>query len=285
MNERKDNPFGVPDTGHVWDDNLRELLNPPPRWWQIAFHASWIGVVIYLILFPGIPLVHDYTHGILGWSSIKRYKAQVAEVERIRAPFEQRIAALSAAEILKDPELKQYAIASARVDFGDKCAACHGAGGQGNPGFPVLADDDWLYGGTVEKIQETITNGRRGMMPAHAGRLSAAEIDALVRHVKALSRGGEDPEGKALFTGKAACFACHGRDGKGNQAIGAANLTDAIWRFSGTDEEIRRTIAHGVNDPSDPETRRAEMPAWKGKLSESQIKKLAVYVHELGGGR
>lgn len=281
----KSNPYDAPDTGHVWDGNLRELTNPPPRWWTIAFHASWIFVVIYGILYPMVPLVSSHTKGVLGWTSIGEYKESVAELDVIRGPFEARIAELEPAAILADRELANYTDASAKVLFGDRCAPCHGSGGQGNPGYPVLADDDWLYGGDIATLVTTITQGRRGIMPAHGARFSAQEIDDLVTFVAGLPAGRDHAAGRELFTGKGACFACHGMDGKGNKAMGAVNLTDAIWRFSGTPEAIRYTIVHGVNDPSDPETRNAVMPAFAGTLEETEIKKLAVYVHRLGGGQ
>ena len=279
------NPYDAPDTGHVWDGNLRELTNPPPRWWTIAFHASWIFVVVYGILYPMVPLVSSHTKGVLGWTSIGEYKESVAELDVIRGPFEARIAELDPAAILADRELANYTDASAKVLFGDRCAPCHGTGGQGNPGYPVLADDDWLYGGDIATLVATITQGRGGIMPAHGARFSAQEIDDLVTFVAGLPAGRDHAAGRELFAGKGACFACHGMDGKGNKAMGAVNLTDAIWRFSGTPEAIRYTITHGVNDPSDPETRNAVMPAFGGTLEETEIKKLAVYVHRLGGGQ
>ncbi len=279
------NPYDAPDTGHVWDGNLRELTNPPPRWWTIAFHASWIFVVVYGILYPMWPLLDGHTKGVIGWTSIGEYKASVAELDEVRGPFEARIAALEPASILADRELANYTEASAKVLFGDRCAPCHGAGGQGNPGYPVLADDDWLYGGTVEKIAESITYGRRGIMPSHASRFTAEELDDLAVYVAGLPEGKEHEPGRVLFTGKGACFACHGMDGKGNPALGAANLTDRVSRFDGSLEGIRRTIAHGVNAPDDPQSHNAVMPAFNDQIDATEIKKLAVYVHRLGGGQ
>jgi cytochrome c oxidase cbb3-type subunit 3 len=232
-----------------------------------------------------VPLVSSHTKGVLGWTSIGEYKESVAELDVIRGPFEARIAELDPAAILADRELANYTDASAKVLFGDRCAPCHGTGGQGNPGYPVLADDDWLYGGDIATLVATITQGRGGIMPAHGARFSAQEIDDLVTFVAGLPAGRDHAAGRELFAGKGACFACHGMDGKGNKAMGAVNLTDAIWRFSGTPEAIRYTITHGVNDPSDPETRNAVMPAFGGTLEETEIKKLAVYVHRLGGGQ
>lgn len=281
-----DNPFSAPDTGHTWDGNLRELTNPPPRWWIIGFHASWIFVVIYGLLYPMWPLVNSHTKGFLGWSSIQEYREDLADLERVRGPFEARLAALGTEEIAADPELRQYAVASARVLFADKCGACHGAGGQGNPGYPVLADDDWLFGGTLAQIEASITQGRKPIMPAHSGTLTDAEIADLARHSVALSQGSEHAAGKALYLAKG-CAGCHGIDAKGNPLLGAPNLTDRIWRFVGPDQEAeaRATIAHGVNMPGNPKTRSAEMPAFQGKLAPADIRRLTLYVHQLGGGR
>ena len=283
MSEHEHNPF--PDegnTGHIWDDNLRELANPAPNWWMMAFYASIAFVIGYGLIYPMIPLSDSYTKGLTGWTAIGEYKASTAEVEAVRKPFEDKIAKMSAKEILADPELSAYVEASGKVIFGDNCAACHGTGGAGNPGFPVLADDDWLYGGTIEQIQTTITNGRQGMMPKMGGQqLTDAEIDKLAN---AIYNGTVTKE--PLFTSKG-CMGCHGPDGKGMAALGSANLTDGIWRFSEPDQlaSIKYTIKHGVNDASDPETRKPKMPSFKDKLSEQDIKKMAVYVYKFGGGK
>lgn len=283
-NQNNHQTSGMQDTGHVWDDNLRELTNPPPNWWTIGFYASIAFVAIYGIIYPMIPLLESHTKGLLGWTSIQEYKQGLGEVQARREQYEKKLEGMTVQQILADQDMKTYTVNTTKVFFGDKCAACHGSNGQGNPGFPVLADDDWLWGGTVDKIEATISNGRKPMMPAHSKVLSQSEADTLVKYVTGLSQGKTDPEGQKLFQGKG-CFACHGQDGKGNQAMGAANLTDSIWRFSGTEEGIRYTIVHGVNDPSDKESRNAVMPTFKNSLSATEIKKLAVYAHEFGGGQ
>ncbi len=280
----ENNPFpGENNTGHIWDDNIRELNNPIPRWWMIGFYLSLAWIVGYMVIYPTIPTGNDHTKGVIGWTQISEYDKERAEVEAIRAPFEDKLATMSATDILADEEMSTYAVKSARVLFGDNCAACHGAGGQGNPSYPVLADDDWLYGGQVETIVQTITNGRRGMMPAMAMQmgLTDAEIDTLAN---AVADGSilDEP----LYKTKA-CFACHGMDGKGIKAVGSANLVDAVWRFNEADKvaSAKHTIKHGVNFLADPNTRDAQMPSFKSRLSETDIKKLAVYVHKLGGGQ
>jgi cytochrome c oxidase cbb3-type subunit 3 len=195
------------------------------------------------------------------------------------------------------------------VLFGDNCAACHGTGGvpAKNSGYPILADDDWLYGGDINTILYSIAAGRHGMMTSHEKTLKPEEVDGLVQFVENLSNGKATEAGWKLFNEKG-CVGCHGADAKGIHELGSANLTDKIWRFSGAPEEVRYTILHGVNDPSDPLTRVAIMPAWNEKLavkleaekwdeepeyegdetqrlSVTEIKKLAVYVHQLGGGQ
>lgn len=302
----ENNPFpGEDNTGHVWDGNLRELKNPPPRWWMLAFWASiafWVG---YAILYPMWPVGQQPTQGVLGWSQIKEYKVDTAEIAAKRAKFEDKIATMTPAQIIADPGLKEYTLASAKVLFGDNCRACHGAGGAGNPGFPVLADDDWIYGGTTTKIQESITSGRKPAMTAHEKILTAAEIDTLAKWVvqmhDTLGQGGSE-EGWALFKAKG-CPACHGEKATGHivdlptgdfVTVGAANLTDGIWRFEpGGYESAKYSITYGVNQPGVAGTRDAVMPAWGpdasrgglAKLGPEDIKKLVVYVHELGGGR
>jgi cytochrome c oxidase cbb3-type subunit III len=302
----ENNPFpGENNTGHVWDENLRELKNPAPRWWMLAFWASvawWVG---YAILYPMWPVGQQPTRGILGWSQMQEYKDGVDKVEAKRSKFEERIATMTPEQIAADPGLRQYTIASAKVLFGDNCAACHGSGGAGNPGFPVLADDDWLYGGSWAKIQETVGGGRKGAMTAHEKILKPEEIDTLAKWVVQMhdtgGKGGSE-EGWALFKTKG-CTACHGPNADGVIAklpngdvvtVGAANLTDGIWRFEpGGYESAKQTITYGVNAPGVPQTRNALMPIFgpdashggAANLTPQEIKKLVVYVHELGGGK
>jgi cytochrome c oxidase cbb3-type subunit 3 len=229
---------------------------------------------------------------------MKEYQEGVAQVERTREPFENKIKGMTASQILADPGLTQYTQASAKVLFGDYCSACHGSGGQGNPGYPVLADDDWLYGGTVEKLTETIQLGRQGVMIAHKDVLTEQEVDTLAKWVVQMSEtggAGGSQEGWNLYNTKG-CNACHGPDADGVLArgpngeilatVGAANLRDGIWRFTpGGYDSARYTILYGVNQAVEG-SREAVMPAFgtSGKLDEQEIKKLVVYVNQLGGG-
>jgi len=284
-NSGKSNESSDSDTGHVWDGNLRELTNQPPRWWMITLYLSAAFLVGYFILFPSIPLLHGSTQGILGWTQMKRLNESTAEIEIIRAPYENKLAAMDIKAIVADQDLSNYTVASAKVLFGDRCAPCHGAGGSGNPGYPVLADDDWLYGGSVENIQQSIFNGRKGMMPGFGTAINDQQLADLSKHVLAMSKGDEFSAGKALFD-SLGCGGCHGVDGKGLIMMGSANLVDSIWRFSpGTEESIQYTIKYGINAPGAKETRVAEMPSFKQQLSQLEIKKLAVFVYKLGGGQ
>jgi cytochrome c oxidase cbb3-type subunit 3 len=300
----ENNPFpGENNTGHYWDDNLRELANPPPSWWMIAFWASILWVVAYGILYPFWPTATSHTKGVLGWTSMQEYQEGVAQIQETRKEFEDQIAKMTPAEIAQDPGLSEYTVASAKVLFGDHCAACHGSGGAGNVGYPVLADDDWLYGGSFAKIQESITGGRQGAMTAHEKILTPAEVDQLANFVVAMHDGGPaagGEEGWALFKAKG-CTACHGEKADGVLAklpngdvvtVGAANLTDKVWRFEPAAGEtpldsVKHTILYGVNQAGVKGTRDAVMPGFgtTKKLGEQDIKKLTVYVHQLGGGK
>ena len=278
---------GVQTTGHVWDDDLADLTNQPPKWWMLGLTASALFVVVYWIYYPAIPFATSggFTKGIAGWTAIKEMEADESEVNAVRGKFEAKLKDMTPAAILADKELSEYVTRSGKVLFGDNCAACHGQNGIGTYDklglfAPILNDDDWLFGGKIDNIHESIASGRHGMMVAHKDTLAAAEIDTLAN---AVAKG--QPTATPLFAEKG-CTNCHGADGKGNQAMGSANLTDKVWRFDSSVEGIKYTIAYGVNS-ADPKTRVAEMPSFKeaGKLSDAEIKKLAVYVYKFGGGQ
>lgn len=284
MSEKHD-VSGVPTTGHVWDDDLEDLTNQPPKWWMLGLTASALFVVVYCIYYPAVPLMNTFTEGIGGWTSVKEMEADKGEVDAVRGRFENRLKDMTPAAILADSELTEYVTRSGKVLFGDNCAGCHGQNGVGTHDkqglfAPVLNDDDWLYGGKIGDIHTSIEAGRHGMMMANKDLLSAADIDTLAN---AVANG--QPASTPLFAEKG-CTACHGEDGKGNQAMGSANLTDKLWRFDGSVDGIKYTITYGVNS-GDPKARVAIMPSFKeaGKLSDAEMKKLAVYVYKFGGGQ
>ncbi len=299
------NPYQNPDggvttTGHVWDDDLADFNNQPPRWWMLGLAASAIWVVVYWLFYPSIPVPTSNTFfkGVGGWTAIKEMEADKSEVDAVRGKYEAKLKDMTPAAILADNDLTEYVKRSGKVLFGDNCAPCHGTNGVGTKDkeglfAPVLNDDDWLYGGKIDDIYTTISGGRQGMMTAHKDSLSAQQIDDVAKYVKAMSDEHKDiaDADPAVAAGKKAfmesdCTGCHGADAKGMQAMGSANLTDKVWRFDGSLEGITQTITNGVNS-GDPKTRVAMMPSFKeaGKLSDADIKKLAVYVYKFGGGQ
>jgi cytochrome c oxidase cbb3-type subunit 3 len=254
---------------------------------MLGLAASALFCVVYFIYYPAFPIttMGTFTKGIGGWTAIKEMEEAQGEVEAVRGKYEAKLKGMTPAAILADSELTEYVIRSGKVLFGDNCAACHGQNGIGTHDkeglfAPVLRDDDWLFGGRIDEIYASIESGRQGVMMAHKDMLSAAEIDTLAN---AVAKG--QPTSTPLFAEKG-CTACHSENGKGIQAMGSANLTDKLWRFDGSLEGIKRTIAYGVN-VGDPQGRVAVMPSFKqaGKLSDTEMKKLAVYVYKFGGGQ
>ena len=299
MSDNHNSAGGVSTTGHVWDDDLADFTNQPPKWWMIGLTASAVWVVVYFLMYPAVPFATNGTFfkgvGLPGsgqWTAIKELAEDQKVLDDARSQYENKLKDMTPAAILADADLSKYVERSGKVLFSDNCAGCHGQNGVGTiqkgkfamreQGLmaPVLNDDDWLYGGKIDDIQTTIVGGRQGMMVAHEGMLSDAEIDTLAN---AVAKG--EPTSTKLFTEKG-CVACHGNDGKGMQAMGSANLTDKIWRFDGSVEGIKHTIKYGVNS-GNPNARVAVMPNFTdaGKLSAVEMKKLAVYVYKFGGGQ
>lgn len=297
----------VETTGHQWDEDegypLQEYNNPLPTWWLYTFYATIIWAVIYWVLYPAWPIGDGFTKGVLGWSMHSEFKQEMDAAQMQKKPFDERMAKLSLKEIAQDNQLLQYAISGGKAIFGDNCAPCHGSGGIGSKagGFPTLADDDWLYGGTLDTIFETISQGRNGQMPAHlasaGGSFSQEQVNDLTAYVISLSGKTADAtaaqRGDALFHGDAGCFGCHGDQGNGSlkgtiggdpapASMGAPNLTDAIWLYGSDPQVIQESIAKG---------RSGVMPAWDQqkdvgkKLDPLALKQVTIYVHSLGGGQ
>jgi cytochrome c oxidase cbb3-type subunit 3 len=279
---------GRETTGHEWDD-IQELNNPLPRWWLMVLYATIVWSVGYWIVYPAWPLVGDYTQGLFGYSTRGAVLQDVAAAKAARGAQGQALANASLEEIRQNPELLKVALANGRAAFGDNCASCHGTGAAGRTGYPNLQDDDWLWGGTLEEIQQTIQFGARtahastrtGEMLAFGrdGILKRGEIEAVANYVLSLSGKAFNPklslkEGETIFA--ANCAACHGDNAKGNKELGAPNLTDAIWLYGSAPEQVIATITNG---------RKGVMPTWEGRLDPVTVKSLAVYVHSLGGGQ
>jgi cytochrome c oxidase cbb3-type subunit 3 len=252
---------------------------------MLGLTASAIWCVVYFAYYPSFPISNagSFFKGIGGWTAITEMEADKSVVDEVRGKYEAKLKEMTPAAILADSELTEYVTRSGKVLFGDNCAACHGTNGVGTVDkqglfAPVLRDDDWLFGGKIDEIYTSITDGRQAVMTAHKDVLSAAEIDTLAAAVAAGT-----PTATPLFAEKG-CVVCHGADGKGMAVMGSANLTDGIWRFDGSVEGITRTITYGVN--AGPGARVAVMPSFTaaGKLSDAEMKKLAVYVYKFGGG-
>jgi cytochrome c oxidase cbb3-type subunit 3 len=283
----KDAISGTDTTGHEWD-GLKELNTPLPRWWLYTFYATIIFAAVWVVLYPAIP-IRGLT-GVLGYTAREAGTAELAEARTRAEPMMARLRASTPAQIAADPELRAYATAGGRVAFANNCAACHGAGGQGaQGGYPTLADDDWLWGGTLEAIRTTITHGirspddeeaRTSVMPRFLGdgMLTRAQIHDVAQHVLGLSGLATDQaaaqRGAAVFAEN--CVSCHGEQGEGNAELGAPRLNDRIW-LNGPDA---RAIEAFIANP-----RLGVMPAFGQRLDAATINMLAVYVHSLGGGR
>ena len=307
MSEANKQQGAVQTTGHSWDGDLQEFNNPLPNWWLWGFYLTVIFAVIYWVIYPAWPVGDTYTKGIgntitytvngeertTHWNTralLMKEMQSGEEAQKMQAYMEE-VAAASYEDILTDEEMLAFTRAVAKGLFGDNCAACHGSGGAGVIGlFPNLVDDAWLWGGTVEDIEQTLTEGRRGFMPAFERSLNDEQIDAVANYVLSMSGHDVDADlaqrGMQIFNGKeGGCFYCHTKEGTGLESQGAANLTDSIWTVAdvpgqdsleGKLNEVKQVVENGIE---------RVMPGWDERLSDNEIKLLTVYVHELGGGQ
>jgi cytochrome c oxidase cbb3-type subunit 3 len=280
----RDPHTGIHTTGHEWS-GITELDTPIPRAVKIFYALAFaIGLAMWILL-PTWPLLTTYTPGLLGFSQRDFVQDQLAEAVDQRAGWADRIAILDLNDNSGDSEVRDIAIRTGETLFIDNCAVCHGQDASGGPGFPDLRDRAWLWGGTAEEIHETLRVGinsqhdetRLGQMPAF-GRdqiLERADLRALVTYVRHLA-GLEQAEAEAREVGEALfaenCASCHGEDAKGDATLGAPNLTDGFWIYSGDRETVYRTLFGG---------RQGHMPHWGDRLNPVQLKILALYVRSL----
>lgn len=304
----------VQTTGHAWDGDLQEFNNPLPRWWLWCFYGTAVFSILYWFIFPSWPVGQTWIKGFGTVSYTITDKASGKEKEsshrwntrallledlgeaannKQRKDMLAKVQASSYDQIVKDPKMMEFVRSVGKGLFGDNCAACHGRGGQGVVGmYPNLTDDDWLWGGGMDQIHQTLVQGRNGFMPAFGQVLKPEQLDDVAEYVLTLSNEAKPSEaserGKEIFHGQVGgCYYCHGAEAKGVQSQGAANLTDRIWAI--TDVPAQKTlqdkktvlksfVSAGVNN-----TR--VMPGWKDRLSPTDIKLLAVYVRQLGGAK
>ena len=279
-----DSVTGTETTGHEWD-GIRELNTPLPRWWLWTFVACCIWAVGYWVVMPAWPLVSSYTRGALGYSQRAVVASELAAARANRATLTERLTTMPVEAIESDPDLFSFAIAAGRSAYLVNCAQCHGTGASGAKGYPNLNDDDWLWGGTPEAIEQTIRFGirsghpqaRDSAMPAFVadGQLTDIQARLMANHVLDLAQGNAGQSANAALYAET-CAACHGDRGQGDPNVGAPRLTDSIWLYGNTREAIIAGITAG---------RRGVMPGWQGRLDDATIKQLAVYVHSLGGGK
>jgi len=281
-----DSVTGTETTGHEWD-GIRELDTPLPRWWLWTFYATIVWALGYVIVMPAVPLLDSFTPGVIGYSSRGVLDQRLAEAVAAQQGYLDRVAGASLQEVQRDPDLFAFAQAGGRSAFGVNCAQCHGSGAAGSKGYPNLNDDDWLWGGTLDEIYQTLRVGIRSPHPdsrlnamigfQKEGLLTAAQVGDVAEYVLSLSARAGDAaaaeRGAVVYAEQ--CVACHQPGGVGSQELGAPSLADGIWLYGGDRAAIVQSVAAG---------RGGVMPTWEGKLSPQTLKMLAVYVHSLGGG-
>ena len=288
MAERRiDLATGTETVGHEWD-GIEELDTPMPRWWLWTLYATIVFAIGYCIAYPAWPLINRATDGVLGWSSHKQLADELAVEGARKAPMQLAFSRIAIERLPEDSRLMQAAIQGGSAAFKVHCVQCHGSGAAGSKGYPNLNDDDWLWGGNIKEIHQTLVDGirqpgndqtRTSQMPAFGGEgmLQPEQIDDIVSHVRLLARkelaNASSQRGAQLFTDN--CAACHGGDGKGLRLLGAPNLTDAISLYGGDREALTDSIT---------KARFGVMPSWGQRLDPVTVKMLAAYVQSLGGG-
>lgn len=284
---RLDEATGTHTVGHEWD-GIEELDTPLPRWWLILFYLCIGFAIIYVILYPALPGLTGATPGVLGWTSRGALASELKTADASHAGIHAAIAATPVEDLIKNPVLLRAAIEGGRAAFKQNCVQCHGSGAAGSTGYPNLNDDDWLWGGDIGTIHQTLQHGIRypgddatriSQMPSFGrdGILTAAQIQDVVSHVRTISR--QEPASAAAQRGAVIfaqnCAVCHGANGEGGRTVGAPRLNDAIWLYGGDRASLTQSVynAHG-----------GVMPAWSQRLDPVTVKMLATYVHSLGGG-
>jgi len=253
-------------TGHVWDEDLREMNNPLPRWWMWLFVITVVFAAVYLAFYPGLG---SYA-GTLKWTSVDQYEAEQDKARAAMAPVYAKYVAMTAEQLAQEP----VAMGIGQRLYLNNCAQCHGSDGRGSTGFPNLADKDWLGAGTHDYVKTTITAGRVGVMPPMAAAVGSGEdVRNVANYVLSLSGSAHNNVAAQLGKEKfAVCAACHGADGKGNPLLGAPNLTDKIWLHGWGEQAIVNIVTQGKNNA---------MPAQGRLLTAEQIHVLGAYVLSL----
>lgn len=284
---RIDDATGVETVGHEWD-GIEELNNPLPRWWLWSFYACIAFSIAYCVVYPAWPMIDKATAGTFGWTSRGQLDQEMKAEAARKAGLLAELDKASIEQIAADPRLRRAAIDGGRAAFKVNCIQCHGNGAAGSAGYPNLNDDDWLWGGDVATIHQTLVHGvrqpgddatRMSQMPAFGrdGILTPAQVQDVVSHVRVISAqekpSGSSQRGAEIYA--ANCVACHGASGEGDRAFGAPKLSDAIWLYGGDRKALTQTVTNA---------RYGVMPSWGTRLDPVTVKMLATYVHSLGGG-
>lgn len=284
-NVERDEFTGTNTTGHEWD-GIKELDTPMPRWWLLTYYACIVWAIGYWVVYPSWPMLSDHWKGTSEYTDRKGLVDELALRDVERAVWYDKFTAMDVNDIAKDNELLNFAMAGGKVIFGENCSACHGSQGSGAPGYPILADDDWIWGGSLTDIETTVRYGVRSAhddtrasdMPVFSDdNLDNTQIADTAEYVLSLSNRHKDngaaERGEDVFEEE--CAACHGEDGEGIRDSGGPRLSDGIWLYGSELESIVSQIStprHGV------------MPTWEGRLDDVSIKQVSIYVHSLGGG-
>lgn len=278
---RKDPLTGRETMGHDFD-GIEELNTPMPRWWLITFYLTVIWGIAYTIAYPAWPMISGATAGLLSYSTRGEVAEQIELHEAANAGLTGDLVAVDLAEVQPQTDLHRYAVARGASVFRSQCSQCHGSGAAGAVGYPNLLDNDWLWGGRLDQIADTVRHGIRNEtdedahwseMPAFGDILEKSEIEAIAHFVPTLSDADWQSEGAVLFADN--CASCHGERGLGDRDQGAPNLADAIWLYGGDHDSLLETITNA---------RFGVMPAWGQRLSEADVRAVSTYVHSLGGG-
>ena len=282
-----DDISGVETTQHEWD-GIKELNNPLPRSWLWGLYGTILFSIGYTIVYPAWPGITTNTKGIWNWSSRGELATELSQVEESRQVLGDQLVSVELEDVSQNSDLLQFAVNGGQSAFKVYCSQCHGSGANGGTIYPSLIDDDWIWGGTLEDIYLTLQHGiryeqdddtRLSEMPRYGADelLERNEIMDVAWYVRQMSGQEFDAEaaarGQTIFADN--CAACHGEKGEGIRELGAPNLSDAIWFYGNTHEQI-------VTQISNP--KQGVMPAWTGRLSEVTIRQLTHYVHSLGGG-
>jgi len=253
-------------TGHVWAHGvLREQVRRLPLWWLVMSILTFIAAFAYFVLYPGL----GNFGGSLHWTSTGEHESETASNNSKLEAQVQATRSLSLEQLAADPNVAR----SGERLFLDNCAACHGSDATGNTviGAPNLIDTETLYGNDGETLLTSIRDGRKGVMPALGGPLGHNGVSETAAYVLSLS-GVKAPQdwvaaGKVRF--ETLCVSCHGPDGFGMDSVGAPNLRDKTWLYGGDIDSITASIRDGRN---------GEMPGWRSRLSEDQMRAIGAWI-------